>query len=457
MVVYGKCNAVFIQESLVNQSPSAAAVATPFARPASDACFSKAQKLMPGGVNSPVRAFGSVGGGTPVIVDRAEGPYLYDIDGKRYVDFIASWGPAILGHAHPQVIEAVQQVATKGLSFGCPTEHENRLAELVIEAVPSIEMVRFVSSGTEAAMSAIRLARAYTGRRKIIKFAGCYHGHADFLLVQAGSGASTLGIPNSAGVTAATTQDTLTATYNDLASVEKLMKEHGDDIAAIAVEPVAGNMNCILPQPGFLEGLRSLCDQYGAALLFDEVMTGFRVAYGGAQAHYNVSPDITCLGKIVGGGMPVGAYGGKKAIMEQVAPLGPMYQAGTLSGNPLGMVAGAVTLELLKQPGTYETLSQNTAYFTQGLSRLFSEKGLPFSVTQIGAMFGLFFTAEPVYNIEGVHASDKAAFQRFFWGLLEHGVYWPPSAYEACFTTTRHSQSVLNEALNASEKALARL
>ena len=424
-------------------------------RPQSDAIFSTAQRLMPGGVNSPVRAFKSVGGGTPLVVDRAEGAYLFDADGNRYIDTIMSWGPGIVGHAHPKVVEAVQKAAVKGLSFGCPTAVENELAELVTDRVPSIEKVRFVNSGTEAAMSAIRLARAATGRQKIIKFAGCYHGHADFLLVKAGSGAMTLGQPDSAGVTPANTADTLTATYNDLASVKSLFSTFPGEIAAIAVEPVAGNMGCILPQAGFLEGLRSLCDTHGALLLFDEVMTGFRVARGGAQDHYGVMPDVTMLGKVVGGGMPVGAYGGKADLMGHVAPEGPMYQAGTLSGHPLGMVAGAETLRLLDEPGTYEWLDAQTRKLAHGLSAVMTEAGVPNCTTQVGAMFSVFLTVGPVNRLADVDACDKELFQQFFWAMLERGVYLAPSPYEAAFTSLAHTDAVIEEFLAAAVESLA--
>lgn len=429
----------------------------PLTRPKSDALFEEAKPLMPGGVNSPVRAFGSVGGGTPVMVERAEGPYLYDVDGNEYIDLVCTWGPAILGHRHPEVVDAVKQAADKGLSFGCPTEGENRLAELVIDAVPSIEMVRFVNSGTEAAMSALRLARAATGRKKIIKFAGCYHGHADFLLVQAGSGASAFGMPNSAGVPDTTVKDTLTAQYNDLPSVEALFAEYPEEVAAIAVEPVAGNMGCILPQPGFLQGLRDLCDKHGAVLLFDEVMTGFRVAYGGAQAHYGVTPDVTCLGKIVGGGMPVGAYGGRKDLMELVAPLGPMYQAGTLSGHPLGMAAGAKTLEILKRDNPYPGLSERAKRLADGLMTQAKAQGLEASAQQVGAMFSLFFSKGPVTGYADVTAIEQGLFNRFFWALLERGIYWPPSKFEACFTSVAHTDAICDVLLERSEAALKSL
>jgi glutamate-1-semialdehyde 2,1-aminomutase len=416
--------------------------------------FAEAQTLMPGGVNSPVRAFGSVGGGTPVVVKRAEGAYLYDEDGLSYIDMIGGWGPAILGHANPQVVAAVQEAAKAGMGFGCPTAVENELAKMVLAAVPSMEMLRFVNSGTEAAMSAIRLARAHTGRSRIIKFSGCYHGHADFLLVSAGSGVATFGLPNSSGVTAENVKDTLTADFNRLESVEALFKVHGDKIAAVVVEPIAGNMGCIPPEAGFLEGLRRLCDEHGAMLVFDEVMTGFRVAYGGAQQRYGVKPDITVLGKIVGGGMPVGAYGASKAIMSVVAPLGSMYQAGTLSGHPLGMAAGLATLRQLQAPEVYPQLEAQTKALVDGLRQQCQALELPHTLTQVGAMFSLFFNAGPIQAYEDVQKGHKGAFLAFFWEALRQGVYWPPSAYEACFTSLCHTPEVVEELLQRLKPAL---
>jgi glutamate-1-semialdehyde 2,1-aminomutase len=423
-------------------------------RARSEAAFEEARQVLPGGVNSPVRAFKSVGG-NPVFIEKAKGAYLWDIDGNRYIDYVGTWGPAILGHAHPQVIRRVQQTAENGTSFGAPTLMETELARLVIELVPSIEKVRFVNSGTEAVMSAIRLARAYTGRSKIIKFEGCYHGHADYLLVKAGSGASTHGVPDSAGVPATTAAETLNARYNDLPSVQRLLEAHPDHIAGILLEPVAGNMGCIPPEPGFLEGLRALADQFGACLIFDEVMTGFRVALGGAQARYGVTPDITCLGKIIGGGLPVGAYGGKQDIMAQVAPEGPMYQAGTLSGNPLAMAAGLETLHLLKQPGVYDQLETLSAQLGEGLSALCKRKGIPHALRGVGAMMTLFFVDGPVHNYQDVCRFDRERFNRFFWGMLDRGVYLAPSQFEAGFMSLAHTPDDIEHTLNAAEQAIS--
>lgn len=426
----------------------------PLARQKSEEAFAKAQTLMPGGVNSPVRSFRSVGGGTPLIIKRSEGAYLYDIDDHCYIDYVGSWGPAILGHTHPEVVKRVCETAQNGLSFGCPTVHENALAEAVIVAVPGIERVRFVSSGTEAVMSAIRLARAYTGREKIIKFTGCYHGHADYLLVKAGSGALSLGVPDSEGVTVATAKDTLTARFNDLESVKNLLEANVGQVAGVIVEPVAGNMGCVPPKPQFLQGLRELCDEFGSLLLFDEVMTGFRVAYGGAQALYNVTPDITMLGKIVGGGMPVGAYGASEAIMKTVAPLGPMYQAGTLSGNPLGMVSGFETLRLLQAHGVYQQLEERSAQLAEGLRVLCEAKNIPHTVHQVGPMLSLFFKNGPVDCFEDVMQADRAFFNRFFWAMLNRGVYLAPSAFEAWFVSLAHTTEIINKTLEAADASL---
>ena len=423
----------------------------------SEELFEQAQAVIPGGVNSPVRAFKGVGG-KPVFIKKARGARLYDVDGKEYIDYIGSWGPMILGHSHPDVIAAVRDQALAGLSFGAPTELETRLARLVREMVPSMELLRMVNSGTEATMSAIRLARGFTARERIIKFEGCYHGHSDALLVKAGSGALTLGVPNSPGVPAALAELTITLTYNDLAGVEQTFKELGDEIACVIIEPVAGNMNCVPPVPGFLEGLRRLCDQYGAVLIFDEVMTGFRVALGGAQALYNVKPDLTTLGKIIGGGLPVGAFGGRKDIMEHLAPLGPVYQAGTLSGNPLAMAAGLATLENLAVPGFHDTLGAKTSALLQGLQAKADAAGIPFTTTQAGGMFGMFFTDQPEVNcFSAVMACDSQRYAQFFHGMLAHGVYLAPSAFEAGFISIAHGQAELHATLAAAEKAFAGL
>lgn len=419
--------------------------------------FDNAQKHIPGGVNSPVRAFKSVGG-TPLFFKHAEGAYVVDEDDKRYVDYVGSWGPMILGHSHPEVLDAVRRQLEHGLSYGAPTALETEMAELVCALVPSMDMVRMVSSGTEATMSAIRLARGFTGRDSIIKFEGCYHGHSDSLLVKAGSGALTLGVPSSPGVPAAFAQHTLTLPYNDLAAVEKTLAEVGQTVACIIVEPVAGNMNCVPPAPGFLQGLRALCDQYGVVLIFDEVMTGFRVALGGAQAHYGVVPDLSTFGKIVGGGMPVGCFGGKRAIMEYLAPLGPVYQAGTLSGNPLAMAAGLATLRLIQRPGFHAELADYTARLLAGLSERAAAAGVPFVTTQAGGMFGLYFSeGASIVTFADVMASDVERFKRFFHLMLEGGVYLAPSAFEAGFTSIAHGDAELAITLDAAERAFARL
>src|SRR5258707_13917235 len=394
----------------------------------SRALFEEAQELMPGGVNSPVRAFRAVGG-DPVFIDHASGPYLYDVDGNRYLDYVQSWGPMILGHTHPAVLEAVTQASMRGFSFGAPTQAESILARLVSESVPSIEMVRFVNSGTEATMSALRLARAYTGRNKIIKFSGCYHGHADMLLVQAGSGVATMGLPDSPGVPAGATAHTLVASYNDASAVEQLFATYPEEIAAVIVEPVAANMGLVLPLPGFLEKLRALTEQYGALLIFDEVMTGFRVALGGMQERVGIAPDLTCLGKIIGGGLPVGAYGGRRDIIQHVAPVGAMYQAGTLSGNPLAMAAGIATLTEMRKPGRYEELERKSQLLGAGVERILHETGLSLRFVRIGAMFCLYFTAEPVTDYAGARTSDTSHFARYFWHMLAQGIYLPPSQF----------------------------
>ena len=423
----------------------------------SETLFADAQKHIPGGVNSPVRAFKSVGG-TPLFFKHAAGAYVIDEDDKRYVDYVGSWGPMILGHSHPDVLDAVRRQLEHGLSYGAPTAMETEMANLICQLVPSMEMVRMVSSGTEATMSAIRLARGYTGRDTIIKFEGCYHGHSDSLLVKAGSGALTLGVPSSPGVPAAFAQHTLTLPYNDLDAVKETLQKVGADIACIIVEPVAGNMNCVPPAPGFLQGLRTLCDEHGVVLIFDEVMTGFRVALGGAQAHYEITPDLTTFGKIVGGGMPVGCFGGKRAIMEKIAPLGPVYQAGTLSGNPLAMAAGLTTLKLISRPGFHDELTALTTRLLIGLRERAQAAGVPFVTTQAGGMFGLYFsTADDIVTFDDVMASDVERFKRFFHLMLKGGVYLAPSAFEAGFTSIAHGEAELDITFKAAERAFAAL
>jgi glutamate-1-semialdehyde 2,1-aminomutase len=423
----------------------------------SQTLFEQAKQHIPGGVNSPVRAFKSVGG-APVFVRRAEGPYLFDTEGKRYIDYVGSWGPMVLGHAHPDVLKAVHEAVDLGLSYGAPTPVETAMAEKVCELVPSMDLVRMVSSGTEATMSAIRLARGYTGRDKIVKFEGCYHGHSDSLLVKAGSGALTLGVPSSPGVPAGLAEHTLTLPYNDAPAVREAFARWGAAIACVIVEPVAGNMNCVPPAPGFLETLREVCDHSGAVLIFDEVMTGFRVALGGAQALYGIKPDLTTLGKVIGGGMPVGAFGGRRDIMECLAPLGPVYQAGTLSGNPVAMAAGLKTLELVSAPGFFAELADKTRYLTEGLKAKAKEAGIALASNQVGGMFGLFFTdAAEVDSLDKVMACDVERFKRFFHGMLEEGVYLAPSAFEAGFVSAAHSQAVLDETLAVAARVFARV
>ncbi len=423
----------------------------------SEQLFQQAQNTIPGGVNSPVRAFKSVGG-TPVFIDSANGAYLYDVDGKKYIDYIGSWGPMLLGHNHPAIREAVVKAAEKGLSFGAPCPAEITMAETICELVPSMEMVRMVSSGTEATMSAIRLARGFTGRNSILKFEGCYHGHADSLLVKAGSGALTLGVPNSPGVPVDFAKYTLTAEFNNLEQVKQIFAEQGADLACIIVEPVAGNMNCIPPAPGFLEGLRALCDEYGAVLIFDEVMTGFRVALGGAQAYYNIKPDLTTLGKIIGGGMPVGAFGGRRDIMQHIAPLGGVYQAGTLSGNPIAMAAGLAALTEIRKPGVYDVLTAKTTQLIEGLAAVAKEVGIPLATTQVGGMFGVFFSKEAqITNYQQATQCDIDAFKRFFHLMLDQGVYLAPSAYEAGFLSIAHSDDDLAYTIAAAKKAFLQL
>jgi len=411
-----------------------------------------ARKVIPGGVNSPVRAFRAVGGEPPFIA-RGEGAYLWDEDGNRYTDYVLSWGPLILGHAHPAVVEAVSAAARKGTSYGAPTALETELAELVIEMVPSVDMVRFVNSGTEATMSALRLARAYTGRHKIVKLEGCYHGHGDMLLVQAGSGVATLGLPDSPGVPPGAAQDTVTAPFNNLGAVEGLFEQFRGEIAAVILEPVAGNMGVIPPESGFLAGLRELTEAQGALLIFDEVMTGFRVSLGGAQELYGIDPDLTTLGKVIGGGLPVGAYAGKREIMETVAPAGPMYQAGTLSGNPLAMTAGLVTLRELRKPGVFEGIVAQTERLCEGIGQAAAAAGVPVYQTQVGTMFCTYFAEEPVSDYATAKKSDTAAFGRFFQAMLEAGVYLAPSQFEAGFTSTAHSESVIAATVEAAERA----
>jgi glutamate-1-semialdehyde 2,1-aminomutase len=419
--------------------------------------FITAQQYIPGGVNSPVRAFKGVGG-DPVFIQRAQGAYLYEPSGKRYIDYVASWGPMVAGHAHPKIVKAVQEAAANGLSFGAPTVIETRIAEKICGLVPSIELVRMVNSGTEATMSAIRLARGYTGRDKIVKFTGCYHGHADSLLVKAGSGVLTLGLPNSPGVPASLAEHTLSLNYNDLEQVKTVFAEMGSQIACIIVEPVAGNMNCIPPVPGFLQGLREVCDEYDSVLIFDEVMTGFRVALGGAQSYYNVKPDLTTLGKVIGGGMPVGAFGGKRDIMAEIAPLGPVYQAGTLSGNPVAMAAGLATLEIISEPDFYVELSAKTENFVSELLALAKTANIPMTAVSIGGMFGLFFTTlDQVENFDQVSACDVERFKKFFHGLLEKGIYLAPSAFETGFVSSAHSQEDIERTLSAAEQVFASL
>ena len=423
----------------------------------SETLFADAQKHIPGGVNSPVRAFKSVGG-TPLFFKHAAGAYVTDEDDKRYVDYVGSWGPMILGHSHPDVLDAVRRQLEHGLSYGAPTAMETEMANLVCSLVPSMAMVRMVSSGTEATMSAIRLARGFTGRDSIIKFEGCYHGHSDSLLVKAGSGALTQGVPSSAGVPAAFAKHTLTLPFNDIDAVAQMLSEVGQEVACIIVEPVAGNMNCVPPAPGFLEGLREQCDKHGVVLIFDEVMTGFRVALGGAQAHYGVTPDLTTFGKIIGGGMPVGCFGGKREIMHCIAPLGPVYQAGTLSGNPLAMAAGLTTLKLISRPGFHQELSDYTGRLLQGLQDRADAAGIPFVTTQAGGMFGLYFSgADDIVTFDDVMASDAERFKRFFHLMLDGGVYLAPSAFEAGFTSIAHGEAELKTSLDAAERAFAEL
>jgi glutamate-1-semialdehyde 2,1-aminomutase len=421
-----------------------------------ESLFERAQRVIPGGVNSPVRAFGAVGG-TPRFFERAAGAYLWDAEGRRYIDYVGSWGPMVLGHTHPAVVTAVQAAAARALSFGAPTQAETLLAERLCELVPSIERVRLVSSGTEATMTAIRLARGFTGRKVIVKFEGCYHGHADALLVKAGSGALTFGHPSSAGVPEETAAHTLVLSYNDREALDAAFARQGAQIAAVIVEPVAGNMNLVLPAPGFLEALREHCARHGAVLIFDEVMTGFRVALGGAQAHYGIRPDLTTLGKVIGGGLPLGALGGRREIMEKLAPLGPVYQAGTLSGNPLAVAAGLATLQLVAQPRLLERIAATATALTQGLAAQARQARVPFSAQSIGSMFGLYFRASPPRSFAEVMQSDRARFNRFFHAMLEQGIYLAPSAYEAGFVSATHADGDIDATLAAARAAFGRV
>lgn len=422
----------------------------------SEKLFTAAQALIPGGVNSPVRAFRSVGG-TPRFIERGEGAYIWDADGNRYIDYVLSWGPLVLGHAHPSVVAALQEALTRGTSYGAPTALENELAELVINTVPSIEMIRFVNSGTEATMSALRLARAYTGREKIVKMTGCYHGHADMLLVQAGSGVATLGLPDSPGVPTAATASTLTAEFNDLEAVKNLFEQYPNEIAGLIVEPIAANMGFVMPQPGYLQGLQDLCHRYGALFILDEVMTGFRVSPGGAQQYWNLDPDITCLGKVIGGGLPVGAYAGKRDIMKMVAPSGSMYQAGTLSGNPLAMTGGLVTIRTLLETGVFEGMAKATATLIEGIQAAADSANVPIQCGYTGSMFGFYFLKEPDNVISNYTDAKQYAhterYARFFHAMLEAGVYFAPSQFEAGFISCMHTDDDIQKTLEAVERA----
>jgi glutamate-1-semialdehyde 2,1-aminomutase len=418
--------------------------------------YEEAQQLIPGGVNSPVRAFKAVGG-SPLFIERGQGAYIYDVDGNRFIDYVGSWGPLIHGHAHPAIVKAISETAARGTSYGAPTELESHLARLITQAMPAVEMVRFVNSGTEATMSALRLARAFTRRDRIIKFAGGYHGHADMLLVTAGSGVMTLGAPDSPGVPQAATAYTLVAPYNDLNAVATLFHQFPDDIAAVIVEPVAGNMGCVPPAPGFLAGLRDLTTRYRALLIFDEVITGFRVAYGGAQSLYGITPDITCLGKIIGGGLPAAAYGGRRDIMLMVAPAGPMYQAGTLSGNPLAMAAGIAQLQLLQQEGTYARLEELAARLEAGIARAAANTGIPIYQTRVGSMFTTFFTDAPVTDYASAKRADTRRYARYFWQMLKHGIYLAPSQFETAFLSLAHTEADIDATIAAATAAFQEL
>ncbi|MFC1971180.1 glutamate-1-semialdehyde 2,1-aminomutase [Chloroflexota bacterium] len=418
--------------------------------------FQEAQQYLPGGVDSPVRAYKAVGGTPPFIV-RGQGSKIYDADDNEYIDYVCSWGPLILGHAHPQVVEAVKRAVERGTSFGASTELEITLAKMICSAIPSIEMIRFVNSGTEATMSALRLARAFTSRDKIIKFSGGYHGHADGLLVKAGSGMATLSLPNSPGVTASYAQNTLVAPYNDIGTVEQLFQRHHEEIAAVIVEPVAANMGVVPPQPGFLTGLRQLTSEFGALLIFDEVITGFRIAYGGAQSLFHITPDLTCLGKIIGGGLPVGAYGGKREIMEMMAPVGQVYQAGTLSGNPLAMTAGIETLKVLRQPGAYKRLENATLLLEEGIAKVIPSLKLNLTVSRFASLLTLFFTKNPALDYESASKADIVLFGKFFQQLLAKGIYWPPSQFEAAFVSLAHGTGDVQVTVDRISEALSHI
>ena len=423
----------------------------------SQAIFGEAQGLMPGGVSSPVRAFKSVGG-QPIVFDRVKGPYAWDVDGNKYIDYIGSWGPAICGHAHPEVISALQEAIEKGTSFGAPCALENTLAEMVIDAVPSVEMVRFVNSGTEACMAVLRLMRAFTGRDKVIKFEGCYHGHSDSLLIKAGSGALTFGVPSSPGVPDVLAQHTVTLPFNDLDALKEAFDQLDDEIACVITEPVTGNMNCILPEPGYLEGMRQLCSEHGAILIFDEVMTGFRFGTHCAQGHLGIDPDLTCLGKVIGGGMPVGAFGGKKDIMAHISPLGPVYQAGTLSGNPVAMASGLATLDIISQPNFYDDLFRHTTELCEGMQRVADEAGIPFTTNHMGSMFGFFFTEDKkVTQYPQVIGANVERFNRFFHLMLNEGVYLAPASFEAGFMSSAHTDGDIADTIDAARRAFKAL
>lgn len=419
----------------------------------SAAAFERAKKSIPGGVNSPVRAFRSVGG-HPIFFERGEGAYVWDIDGNRYIDYVGSWGPLITGHAHPKVLAALADIMKKGTSFGAPTELESEMAELICAIVPSVEMVRMVNSGTEAVLSALRLARAFTKRDKIIKFEGCYHGHADSMLVHAGSGVATLGLPDSPGVSVTVAKDTITVPYNNVEAIKKAFDNYKNEIAAVIIEPVVGNMGCVVPQKGYLEAIRELCTANGTVFIFDEVMTGFRVALGGAQQIYNIKPDLTTMGKVIGGGLPVGAYGGRADIMAMVAPSGPMYQAGTLSGNPLAMIGGYTTLKLLQEPGVYDKLESLSARLSKGIADNFEKLNVPATHNRVGAMFSTFFTDKHVVDYDTAKTSDTALFKKYYWNMLDEGVYMAPSQFEAGFMSLAHTEADIDFTIAASHKAL---